>query len=56
MFDVNQTQEVVLQNEWSKVIASSFSFIGVLFFLVSAVISLSATYKSYILATENISI
>ncbi|CAM3204281.1 hypothetical protein [Sporolactobacillus spathodeae] len=53
---MNQTREVVLQNEWNKVIASSFSFIGVLFFLVSAIISLSATYKSYVLATENISV
>ncbi|CAM3092729.1 hypothetical protein JOC27_000535 [Sporolactobacillus spathodeae] len=53
---MNQTHEVVLQNEWSKVIGSSINLFGVIVILVATIIFLSSNYKSYILATENISI
>jgi hypothetical protein len=53
---LNQTQTEVVQTEKNKFIASIISFVGTLLFIISSTISLIEQYKSYILATENISV
>ncbi|EST10949.1 hypothetical protein [Sporolactobacillus laevolacticus] len=53
---MNQTQTEVVQTEKNNFIASIISFIGTLLFVISSTITLIESYKSYVLATENISV
>lgn len=53
---MNQIQTAVIANEKNKVTAAALYLAGVLFFLVGSVIAFSAAYRSYIFATEKISV
>ncbi|MDD9147561.1 MULTISPECIES: hypothetical protein [unclassified Sporolactobacillus] len=53
---MDRTQGAVVLNEKSKVVAAALYLGGVLFFLVGSIIALSAAYRSYVFATEDISV
>lgn len=53
---MNNTQKGVISNEWNKVIASGFNLFGLTFIVIGAIIAFRATYRSYVYATENVSV
>lgn len=53
---MNNIQTGVIKNEWNKVLASGLNIFGLVVVLIGSVIAFRAVYRSYVYATENISV